>query len=280
MYLIIGSGGQLSSELENLLTKEEYISLTKEELNITSKEDVLEKIKEINPNYIINCAAYTNVDKAEKDSNICKQVNVDGVENIAVASNEVNATLIHISTDYVFDGTKYTPYKESDETNPKSVYGKTKLDGEHKALSIAHTCAVLRTSWLYSNYGNNFIKTITRLAKERDELGIIYDQIGSPTYAKDLARTIINICPKVEKNTHQVFHFSNEGVASWYDFAIEIAKLQNIECNIKPIETKDYPTTAPRPHYSVLSKSKIKNKFNIEIKHWKEALEECLENQS
>jgi dTDP-4-dehydrorhamnose reductase len=279
MHLIIGSGGQLSSELENLLTKEEYISFTQEDLDITSREDVLKKIKEANPDYIINCAAYTNVDKAEEDTNICKQVNTDGVENLALASNEVGATLIHISTDYVFDGTKYTPYKEGDETNPKSVYGETKLNGEHKTLSIAHTSVVLRTSWLYSNYGNNFVKTITRLAKERNELGIIYDQIGSPTYARDLARAIIDICPKIKENTQEKYHFSNEGVASWYDFAIEIAKIQNIECNIKPIETKDYPTPAPRPHYSVLSKDKIKNQFNIEIKHWKESLETCLKNQ-
>ena len=184
--------------------------------------------------------------------------------------------MIHISTDYVFDGTAHKPYAETDSTNPQSVYGKTKLDGENALFSEAHTATVIRTAWLYSEYGNNFLKTMLRLGSERKELGVVADQVGTPTYAGDLAEAIVALLPHIKEGAKEIYHFSNEGVCSWYDFATAIMELGNRDCKVNSISTKDYPARAARPHYSVLDKSKIKNTLGIKIPHWRESLKKCI----
>ncbi|MCW8839083.1 MAG: dTDP-4-dehydrorhamnose reductase, partial [Thiovulaceae bacterium] len=199
------------------------------------------------------------------------------VKNLSEIAKEKNINLIHISTDYVFDGKNYKPYTEDDIVNPNSVYGKTKLDGENAMLEInPSNSIIIRTSWVYSTYGANFVKTMLRLGKDKDELGVIFDQVGTPTYARDLARIILEILPKIDNDQVEVYHFSNEGVLSWYDFAKEIMRMAKLECKINPIETKEYPTPATRPHYSLLNKSKIKNTFKIDVPYWKDSLDKCL----
>ena len=229
---------------------------------------------------IINCAGYTAVDKAEEDIVNADLVNRKAVKKLALVSDELNIKLIHISTDYVFDGKNFKPYCEQFQTNPQGVYGKTKLDGENELLKInPKNSIIIRTSWVYSYYGNNFVKTMLRLGKEKESLGVIFDQIGTPTYAKDLALTIMEIIqhPKFNiQNSVEIYHYSNEGVLSWYDFAKEIMKMAKLDCKINPIETYQYPTPAARPHYSLLNKAKIKSTFNIEIPYWKDGLDDCL----
>lgn len=252
---------------------------------------------------IINCAAYTAVDKAESEQELADALNHLAVKHLAEISKEKGIRLIHISTDYVFDGTNYRPYTEDDITNPQSVYGKTKLDGENALIAInPPNSIIIRTSWVYSFYGNNFVKTMLRLGKEKESLGVIFDQVGTPTYAKDLAKTILEIIAKqridsgsasgMTETCHpdtvsesgmtdsgsnvSIYHYSNEGVVSWYDFAKEIMRMAKLNCQINPIETKEYPTPAKRPHYSLLNKSKIKKDFNIEIPYWKDGLDDCL----
>lgn len=272
MILITGANGQLGQELKNILDDNAtYVDV--DELDITNKDAVKDFCEGKGFRYIINCAAYTAVDKAEHDENTAYEVNVTGPKNLA----KTRIPLIHISTDYVFDGKNYKPYTEDDQTNPQSVYGKTKLQGEKAVMDEADTAIIIRTSWLYSVFGNNFVRTMQRLGREKDELNVIFDQIGTPTNAKDLAQAIVDILPKVEKGTKEIYHFSNEGVCSWYDFAKEIMALSNITCNVMPIETKDYPTPASRPFYSVLNKAKLKKDFGIKIKHWKETLAESIE---
>ena len=196
---------------------------------------------------------------------------------MAEISKEHNIKLIHISSDYVFDGTNFKPYIELDVTNPQGVYGKTKLDGENEMLKInPGNSMIIRTSWVYSAYGTNFVKTMLRLGKERDNLGVIFDQVGTPTYARDLAETILEILPQLDYKNVELYHYSNEGVCSWYDFAKAIFELSNIQCDVKPIETKEYPTPAKRPHYSLLDKTKIKKEYNITIPYWRDSLNECL----
>ena len=205
------------------------------------------------------------------------KVNRKAVKKLAKISKEKDIKLIHISTDYVFDGKNFKPYCEAYKTNPNSVYGKTKLEGELQMQSInPHNSIIIRTSWVYSSFGANFVKTMIRLGRERDELGVIFDQVGTPTYARDLANTILEILPKIENNKVEIYNYSNEGVLSWYDFAKEIMRMVKIECKVNPIETHQYPTPAARPHYSLLNKSKIKNKYNIEIPFWKDSLNNCL----
>jgi dTDP-4-dehydrorhamnose reductase len=192
-------------------------------------------------------------------------------------SNEFGIKLIHISTDYVFDGTNYKPYTEDDATSPQSVYGKTKLDGERAIQEISPANSIIiRTSWVYSSFGANFVKTMLRLGKEKESLGVIFDQVGTPTYAKDLAKAILEILPKINNGKTEIYNYSNEGVLSWYDFAKEIMKMAKLDCKINPIETYQYPTPASRPHYSILNKAKIKKEFNIEIPYWKDGLDDCL----
>ncbi len=275
MILIIGANGQLGSELKERL-KDKAIYTDREELDITQLENIENFFQKNLPSIVINCSVFTAVDKAEEMKKEAFDVNAKGVENLAKMCKKVGAKFIHISTDYVFDGTNHKPYIETDATNPTSIYGETKLEGEKLAFKFSETLIIIRTSWLYSSYGNNFVKTMIRLGKDRENLGVIFDQVGTPTYAGDLADAIIIITEKLKVGTKEIYNYSNEGVASWYDFAKEIMEQKNINCDVKPIETKDYPTPAKRPFYSVLNKAKIKKDFEIKITHWKEGLQKCL----
>lgn len=270
MYLITGSRGQLGQELAKLLP--DAILSDIDTLDITDADAVNKFVHENNIDTIINCAAYTAVDNAEDNEDIAYKINAIGPENLAKSG----ARIIHISTDYVFDGTGHTPYLPDDTPNPVSAYGRTKLAGENAVLKHAHTAIVIRTAWLYSPYGNNFVKTMRRLGAERDSINVVCDQIGTPTCAADLASAIAQILPQIRDGQHSIYHFTNEGVCSWYDFACAIMKLSGLKCVVNPITTAEYPTRATRPCYSVLSKQSIKQDFNITITHWQEALNTCL----
>jgi len=279
--LVTGSNGQLGHEIKNLSSSYEYnyFFTSKDELDISNENDIEIFVKHHNINVIINCAAYTSVDKAEEEKELAYKINTKAVKKLAKISKNYNIKLIHISTDYVFDGTNFKPYCEEFQTNPNSVYGKTKLDGEKNMINInPYNSIIIRTSWVYSSYGNNFLKTMLRLGKDKDELGVIFDQIGTPTYAKDLAKTILDIVYKIKNERVAIYHYSNEGVLSWYDFAKEIMNMTKIDCKIYPIETYQYPTLAMRPHVSLLNKSKIKKEFNITIPYWKDSLDVCLKS--
>jgi dTDP-4-dehydrorhamnose reductase len=284
--LITGSNGQLGSEIKELATRyKKYNFIFKDlpELDICNFEVLQAFIIDFNINIVINCAAYTAVDKAEEDAEIAEQVNYEGVLNIVNALQTVNGKLIHISTDYVFDGNHFLPYKESDPVSPIGVYGETKRAGELAVINGDIDSIVIRTSWLYSAYGNNFVKTMMRLGNDKEELNVIFDQVGTPTFAGDLAIACLEILSnknsRIDKKGN-LYHFSSEGVASWYDFAIAIMKIGNINCKVMPIETKDYPILAKRPHYSVLNKAKIKKDFGLEIPYWRDSLEKCIEKLS
>ena len=282
--LVTGSNGQLGSEIKDLAANYAnfsffFMDLPALDICNSSQLDVFFKDKNINT--VINCAAYTAVDKAEQDLDIAEKVNSEGVLNLVNAVQKVQGKLIHISTDYVFDGNSFLPYQELDEVNPIGVYGNTKRSGELAVINSDIDGIVIRTSWLYSAYGNNFVKTMLRLGNEREELGVIFDQVGTPTNASDLAKACLDIFAiqkesKINLNGN-LYHYSNEGVASWYDFAISIMELGGENCKVKPIQTKDYPTLAKRPHYSVLNKSKIKTDFKIEIPYWRDSLKDCIE---
>jgi dTDP-4-dehydrorhamnose reductase len=281
--LVTGSNGQLGSEIKDLeanFTDFRFFFMDLPELDICNSTHLNVFIKDNNINTVINCAAYTAVDKAEQDSNIAKKVNATGVLNLVKALEKVDGKLIHISTDYVFDGNSFLPYQELDQVNPIGVYGNTKRSGELAVINSDIDAVVIRTSWLYSAYGNNFVKTMLRLGNERDELGVIFDQVGTPTNEYDLAKTCLDILTySKEDNINSkgnLYHFSNEGVASWYDFSIAIMALGKVNCHVKPIETKDYVTLAKRPSFSVLNKSKIKNDFEIEIPYWRDSLALCI----
>ena len=281
--LVTGSNGQLGSEIKDLAVNYKnfnffFSDLPALDICNTNQLDVFFAENKIN--VVINCAAYTAVDKAEEDKVIAEKVNSEGVLNLVNALEKVNGKLIHISTDYVFDGNSFSPYQELDEVNPIGVYGKTKRNGELAVINADIDGIVIRTSWLYSAYGNNFVKTMLRLGNDRDELGVIFDQFGTPTNASDLAKTCIDILSFKKQSKMnskgKIYHFSNEGVTSWYDFAIAIMALGKADCHVKPIETKDYTTLAKRPHFSVLNKSKIKKDFEIEIPFWRDSLEDCI----
>jgi dTDP-4-dehydrorhamnose reductase len=282
--LITGSNGQLGSEIKELAAnykKIDFFCKDLPDLDICNFNLLQSFITENNINAVINCAAYTAVDKAEEDAEIAERVNSMGVSNLVNALDKVNGKLIHISTDYVFDGDHFSPYKESDPVNPIGVYGETKRAGELAVINSDIDSIVIRTSWLYSSYGNNFVKTMLRLGNEKENLGVIFDQVGTPTYARDLAKTCLEILAgansvKISKDGN-LYHYSNEGVASWYDFAISIMELGGENCKVKPIQTKDYPTLAKRPQYSVLNKFKIKTDFKIEIPYWRDSLKDCIE---
>jgi dTDP-4-dehydrorhamnose reductase len=277
--LVTGSNGQVGSEIKELSPSYPYnfFFTDRETLDITNEEAIKNFIQENNINTIINCAAYTAVDKAESDEQTADLVNRKAVKKLAKISLLNNIKLIHISTDYVFDGKAYKPYCEEFQTNPASVYGKTKLDGELEMQRINPTNSIIiRTSWVYSSFGANFVKTMLRLGKEKESIGVIFDQVGTPTYAAYLAQTILDIIPKIENHKVEIYNYSNEGVLSWYDFAKEIMKMAKLPCQINPIETKEYPTPAKRPHYSLLNKAKIKSTFGIEIPYWKDGLDDCL----
>jgi len=280
--LVTGSNGQLGSEIKELSVdyQNNYFFTEKDELDITNEKAIKAFIETNNINTIINCAAYTAVDKAEEDEVNADKINHLAVKNLAQIAKEKNIKLIHVSTDYVFDGTNHKPYVETDSTNPNGVYGRTKLDGEKAMQAInPQNSVIIRTSWVYSSFGANFVKTMLRLGKEKESLGVIFDQVGTPTYAKDLAKAILEIIQHSKLNTQnsvEIYHYSNEGVLSWYDFAKEIMKMAKLDCTINPIETKEYPTPATRPHYSLLNKTKIKEMFKIEIPYWKDSLSHCI----
>lgn len=277
--LVTGSSGQVGNEIKAISSDYSYnfFFTDRNNIDITSKDSIKEFCKTNNINVIINCAAYTAVDKAQSDEINADLINRKAVKKLALVSQELNIKLIHISTDYVFDGKNFKPYCEEFQTNPQSIYGKTKLDGENEMRDInPKNSIIIRTSWVYSYYGNNFVKTMLRLGKEKEELGVIFDQIGTPTYAKDLAKIILDIVPQIDNQKVEIYNYSNEGVLSWYDFAKEIMKMAKLNCKINPIETYQYPTPAKRPHFSLLNKNKIKSTFNIEIPYWKDGLDDCL----
>lgn len=277
--LITGSKGQLGNEMQQaakLFPAFQYIFTDVEELDICDKNTLNEFVKANNVNFIVNCAAYTAVDKAEDDVELCFKINRDAVRNIAEVANQNHIKVVHVSTDYVFDGTNYLPYSEDMPVCPATVYGKSKLEGEQALLESCEQAVILRTAWLYSSFGNNFVKTMIKLGTERDSLNVIFDQVGTPTYAADLADSILNILSQ-DAFVPGIFHFSDEGVCSWYDFTKTIHRIARITCDVRPIETKDYPARTPRPHYSVLNKAKIKSTYGISIPHWEESLEKCIQ---
>lgn len=278
--LITGSNGQLGSEIRVLSEKYPaytYFFTDVKELDICEENTVIDYVKANNINIIVNCAAFTAVDKAEESDNriLCDKLNRLAPKYIARAAEIAGAALIHISTDYVFDGKTYIPYTEDDKTHPTSVYGASKLAGEINVLDTCKRSVIIRTAWLYSAFGNNFVKTMMRLGKEKKEIGVVFDQIGTPTYAHDLACAIFSI---IEKGIITgIYHFSNEGACSWYDFAKAIHKMAGIaQCHVKPLHTEEYPTLATRPHYSILDKTKIKSTYGIEIPQWEDSLANCI----
>ena len=276
--LITGSNGQLGNEIRvasTLFPQFRFFFTDVQELDICDKDAVRAYIAANNLDILVNCAAYTAVDKAEDDAETCYRINRDAVKNLAEASREYKLDIIHISTDYVFDGKSYLPYTEDMEVNPSSVYGKSKLEGERILIEICTDAVIVRTSWLYSSFGNNFVKTMLRLGQERDTLNVIFDQIGTPTNAADLAVALLSILA-TGKPTAGIYHYSNEGVCSWYDFTRSIHRMAGINCNLRPIESKEYPVRTPRPHYSVLNKARIKQTFSITIPHWEDSLEKCI----
>jgi len=284
--LVTGSEGQLGSELRYLAQNQPvdanhiiFFYIDRSSLDLTDHTAVEAFIVANSINTIINCAAYTAVDKAETDVQNADAVNHLAVKNLALIAKEGSIRLIHISTDYIFDGTNHKPYTEDDASNPQSIYGKTKLDGEDAIRKINPKGAVIiRTSWVYSGFGNNFVKTMLRLGSEREQLSIIYDQVGTPTYARDLAQMILLIIEEpCKSDSVALYHYSNEGVCSWYDFAKAIFELTDIKCSVKPIRTEEYPTPAKRPNYSLLDKSKIKRDYQITIPYWRDSLKECLQ---
>ena len=276
--LITGANGQLGNEMRVLSAEHPeyaYFFTDVEELNICNEQAVMDYVEDHQIHVVVNCAAYTAVDNAEDNVEFCTKLNADAVGYLAKAAEANGAEFIQISTDYVFDGTTHTPYVETEPTCPDSVYGRTKLEGEQNALSFCNRSMVIRTAWLYSTFGNNFVKTMIRLGKERDSLGVIFDQIGTPTYARDLARAIFAAIS--QGVVPGVYHFSNEGVCSWYDFTKAIHRLAGITaCKVKPLHTEEYPTKAKRPHYSVLDKTKIKETYHIEIPYWMDSLQSCI----
>ncbi len=280
VILVTGANGQLGQALQKTaqnITGLHFVFANSKVLDITDIENCQQVFTDKKPDFCINTAAYTAVDKAESEAELAYKVNVLGVKNLAESCKKHNTTLIHISTDFVFDGEKDVPYTEKDKTSPKSVYGKTKLEGEQELQAILEKYYIIRTSWVYSEFGNNFYKTMLRLAAERDSLNVVNDQIGTPTNANSLAKAIIQIIQHRASNikhSYGTYHFSNEGSCSWYDFAKKILELNNVKINLNPIPTSAYTTPAIRPKYSVLDKSKIKSMFDIKIDSWQEALEQ------
>jgi len=277
--LITGCHGQLGNEMQQAAKSFpafNYLFTDVEDLDICDKVALDGYVKANNVNVIVNCAAYTAVDKAEDDEALCYKINTDAVRNIGEVANDNGLKVVHISTDYVFDGTNHIPYTEDQPVCPSSVYGKSKLAGEKALTESCHQVVILRTAWLYSSFGNNFVKTMMKLGTERDSLNVIFDQIGTPTYAADLANTILQVVSHKDF-IPGIYHFSDEGVCSWYDFTKSIHRIAGIDCDVHPIETKDYPVRTPRPHYSVLNKAKLKATYGIIIPHWEESLVKCIE---
>ena len=283
--LVTGKNGQLGKSIHTIVTNneqtDEFVFVGREELDLSSTDSITSYFNHNNFDIIINCAAHTAVDKAEEEAVLANQINHLAVAQLALIAKTQQAKLIHVSTDYVFDGESDKPYTETDETNPINVYGKTKLAGEKALQEIMPTNAIIiRTSWVYSECGNNFVKTMLRLGKERDELNVVSDQIGSPTYATDLAEIILEIindkdCQDKDRLT-EIYHYSNEGEINWYEFAKEIFELSGIQCSVSPITTEQYPTPAKRPKNTLMNKDKISHRFDIDILDWRKSLESCI----
>lgn len=277
--LVTGANGQLGSEMRRLgeISPNEYIFTDVAELDITDKDAVIAFTQQNNINVIVNCAAYTSVDKAEDDEATAELINATAVRNLAEAAKSVDATLFHVSTDYVFGSEGNTPRTEDMPLNPLGAYGRTKLHGEQAIAEVGAKAIIIRTAWLYSEYGNNFLKTMLRLTKEKETLNVVFDQVGTPTYAGDLAMTIFSIIEgDYYAGKEGVYHFSNEGVCSWYDFAQEISTAMGHKCQISPCHSNEFPSKVTRPPYSVLDKTKIKRTFGVDIPHWRESMIYCL----
>ena len=278
--LITGANGQLGNEMRRLgaVSPNNYLFTDVAELDITDAGAVMQMAKQHSIDAIVNCAAYTNVDKAESDEATAELINATAVANLAAAMKEVGGTLFHVSTDYVFGSEGNTPRTEDMPLNPLGVYGRTKLHGEQAIAESGCKALIFRTAWLYSEFGNNFLKTMLRLTAEREQLNVVFDQVGTPTYAGDLALAIFSIIEAgVYEGNEGIYHFSNEGVCSWYDFAVEIAAVaDNTDCRINPCHSSEFPSPVTRPPYSVLDKTKIKNTFDIDIPHWRESMEYCI----
>ena len=278
--LVTGANGQLGCEMRRLgaVSPNNYIFTDVAELDITDADAVMSAVKHHSIGAIVNCAAYTNVDKAESDEATAELINATAVANLAAAMKEVDGTLFHVSTDYVFGSEGNTPRTEEMPLNPLGVYGRTKLHGEQAIAESGCKALIFRTAWLYSEFGNNFLKTMMRLTAEKEQLNVVFDQVGTPTYAGDLALAIFSIIEAgVYSGNEGVYHFSNEGVCSWYDFAVEIAAVAgNTNCCINPCHSSEFPSPVTRPPYSVLDKTKIKNTFDIDIPHWRESMEYCI----
>lgn len=276
--LVTGANGQLGEELQHLPASDtaNYIFTDVDALDITRLHDIENFVEEHKVDVIINCAAYTDVEGAERDVERAEEINVEAVANLAEVAKRKGATLIHISTDYIFDGEGGTPIREEAVASPLSVYGRTKAMGEERIAESGCTYIIVRTSWLYSVYGKNFVKSILRLASERNELRVVNDQVGTPTYATDLAVVVKQLAEQRAGEVHEIYHFSNEGECSWYDFACAIVEASGAECSVAPCSSAEYGAVAKRPRYSVLDKSKIKRELGIEIPHWRESLSICL----
>ena len=276
--LITGAYGQLGNELKVLSENYpdwEFVFTDVDSLDITDEEQVKSYVTDSNFELVINCAAYTAVDKAESDFETARKVNALAPKLLAKYSKAVGAKYIHVSTDYVFAGDAHLPYKETDAVAPNGAYGKTKLEGEQNCQAENPETVIIRTAWLYSTFGNNFVKTMLRLGKEKEELGVVFDQVGSPTYAADLAGAILKVAES-EKFVPGIYHYSNEGVASWYDFALAIFELSGVSCKVKPVLSENFPTPAKRPAYSVLNKAKIKGTYDLKVPYWRDSLKQCI----
>jgi dTDP-4-dehydrorhamnose reductase len=276
--LVTGKNGQLGSEIRSIVAEDlenQFYFTSSDELDLSNKK-AIKDFFENQPVFdlIINCAAYTAVDRAEDETEKCYLVNTEAVKELVKYCSKNNSKLIHFSTDYVFDGSNNIPYIETDTTNPTGIYGDSKRKGEIEIINSSIDAIIIRTSWVYSTYGNNFVKTMLKLGKEKEQMSVVFDQIGTPTYAFDLANASIEIAKQIDnwKKGVNIYHYSNEGVTSWYDFASEIISIMNLTCKITPIETSEYPTKAKRPHFSVLNKKQIKKDFELEIPHWKSSL--------
>lgn len=276
--LVTGGNGQLGNEMR-VVSKESrnrYIFTDVMELDITNLEAIRYMLKMERVDVVVNCAAYTNVDRAEEDEIMADLLNNKAAGNLAVVAKEVGATLIHVSTDYVFQGDKNTPYKEDCETSPLGVYGRTKLAGERSIQATGCNYLIFRTSWLYSSYGKNFVKTMQRLTRDKNSLKVVFDQVGTPTYAGDLAAIIYKVIEKDMLDKQRIYHFSNEGVCSWYDFAQEVCELSGNTCNIEPCHSDEFPSKVKRPNFSVLDKTKVKETFGAKVPYWKVSLKHCI----
>lgn len=278
VILVTGANGQLGNEMRRISVQSSnrYIFTDVAELDITDRGAVRALVEAERVDVIVNCAAYTNVEKAEEDYERADLLNNRAVENLALAAKAVDATVIHVSTDYVFKGNSSVPYFEDMETDPLGVYGTTKLAGERALIATGCRYLIFRTAWLYSSFGNNFVKTMRRLTAERESLNVVFDQVGTPTYAGDLAALIYHVIETGQLDKEGIYHYSDEGVCSWYDFAKEIAEMSGNSCDIRPCHSDEFPTKAERPHFSVLDKTKVKKTFGVVVPYWKDSLRRCV----